>query len=163
MRNPRKAVGIGLVVIFLILAVVTTVNARGVFIENIGGFDSDLVNRVRPMLTAWIETTGHSPTRSRDNADYMIRFSVISADASRPFNWWFFLFPVWPIVPLVPVEAEVVVSITIITADGREVYSNTAGGEASRWLFGDFYSRKWAKRKAFEQAFQRVVVSAYLP
>ena len=162
MRSSRGLVST-LAIILLVLAIAATVDAGSVFIANISGFDADLVNRTRPTLVAWIQMSGHTCTQSRANADYLMRFSVVSADTNRPFNWRFLLFPLWPIIPVVPVEAEVMLSMTITTPDGRDVYSNIAGGEAGQWIFGDFYSRKWAKRKAFEQAFQRVVVSAYLP
>jgi hypothetical protein len=96
-------------------------------------------------------------------AAYRVRLTVTEAKAARPFNWWILLVPLWPIVPATTVEADVVVSLAILDSAGREVYANTAGGEASAWLFGDFFSRNWAKREAFSEALKRVVVSAYLP
>jgi len=152
-----------LAVSVLVLGWSNQVVAKTVFIEAIGGFDATLVNEARPYLAAWIEGTGHQLSTVKDTAEYRVRFTVTEAKATRPFNWWILVVPFWPFVPATTVEAEVVVSLTIQDSTGREVYANTAGGEASAWLCGDFFSRKWAKREAFAEAFKRVVVSAYLP
>lgn len=164
-----RAHGRGLPRIVLLVAVALCVAlsglaaAKGIFIETIGGFDASLVNEARPYIASWVETVGHQLTNVKDGAAYRVRLVITEAKASRPFNWWILLLPLWPIVPLTTVEAGVVVSLTILDAAGREVYTNTAGGEASMFLFGDFYSRKWAKVEAFREAFRRVVVSAYIP
>ena len=65
--------------------------------------------------------------------------------------------------PVTRVEADVIVTLTVTTGDGGDVYTNTAGGERSQFLVADFFSRRWAKEKAFYAAFRRVTVSAYLP
>ena len=137
--------------------------AKSIFIETIGGYDAFLVNTARSYVSAWIEATGHRVTNVRDTSAYRVRFVITEADASRPFNWWVLLFPLWPIITATTVEANVVVSLTVHDSAGSEIYANTAGGEASQFFLGDFYSRRWAKHRAFEQAFKRVIVSAYLP
>jgi len=152
-----------IVLLAVLVTLTVTASAKTIFIENIGGFDATLVNSARPYLSAWIGSIGHQLTTYRDNADYRVRLSIVDVDTGRPFNWWFLLFPLWPIVPVTTVEADVVVTMTVLDASGREVFSNTAGGDASAFIAADFYSRKWAKKRAFEQAFRRVVVTAYLP
>lgn len=147
----------------LLLALTSATNATSIYIDNIGGFDATLINSVRPYLSAWIGSMGCQLTNLRANADYLVRLSIVDVDAARPFNWWVLLFPLWPIIPITTVEADVVVSMTILDSSGREVYSNTAGGDASAFLAADFFSRKWAKKSAFDQAFRRLVVSVYLP
>ena len=161
MRAKSASRWVLLLVVLIALAI--NVSAKSIFIDNIGGFDANLINNVKPYLAAWIGSIGHQLTISRDSADYRVRLLVVSADANRPFNWCFLLFPLWPIIPLTTVEADVVLSMTVFDASGREIYSNTAGGDASTFLAADFYSRKWAKERAFDQAFKRLVVSAYLP
>lgn len=161
MRSRHRCLGV-----VLLAAIVVGVSLGAcsgtVFIEKIGGYDAYLVNIVRPYMTAWIETTGHSPTSIREGATYRAKLILTNVDASRPFNWWFLLFPLWPIMPVTRVEAEVIVTLTITDANGREVFSNTAGGEGSAFIAADFFSRNWVKRKAFEEAFRRVTVSVYL-
>jgi hypothetical protein len=147
----------------LSLLMQTACAASTVYVDRIGGFDADLVNLARPALTAWIETSGSRPTGQRDTADYSIRFAVSDASAERPFNWWILFVPVWPFVPVTTVEASVVLTVAIFSRAGLEVFTNTAGAEVSQWLFADFYSRHWAKEKAFGVAFRRVMVSAFLP
>jgi hypothetical protein len=149
----------------LLLCVVMAVPtmAKTVFVEAVGGFDAALVNEARPYLAAWVESTGHQLTSVRDGAAYRARLVITEAQASRPFNWWVLLFPLWPIIPVTTVEANVVVSLTVVDASGHEIYENTAGGEASAFLFADFLSKKSVKVDAFEEAFRRVIVSAYLP
>jgi len=134
-----------------------------VFIERVGGYDAQLVNLAKPLLVNWIEASGNTPTTQRQSADYMLRFSITDATVTRSFNWWVLLLPLWPVIPVTTVNANVVVSVTITGPDGREVFTDTAGGEAGRWIFGDFYSNNRVKRDAFNQAFRRVMVSAYLP
>lgn len=158
-----KVVSRFVVLFVVLLALALTGSAKSIFIDNIGGFDATLINNTRPYLAAWVGSIGHQLTNSRENADYRVRFLIVSADASRPINWWFLLFPLWPIIPVTTVEADVVLSITVFDASGREIYSNTAGGDASTFIAADFYSRKWAKERAFDQAFRRLIVTAYLP
>ena len=159
----RKEYSRAIVIAVMLLALAMTASAKNIFIDHIGGFDATLVNNVRPYLGAWIGSIGHQLTTSRTSADYLVRLSIVDVDASRPFNWWVLLFPIWPLIPITTVEADVVASMTILDASGREIYSNTAGGDASAFLAADFFSRKWAKERAFDQAFRRLVVSVYLP
>ena len=152
-----------IVLVVVLSALALTASAKSIFIDHVGGFDATLVNNVRPYLGAWIGSIGHQLTNSRTSADYLVRLTIVDVDAARPFNWWVLVFPIWPFIPITTVEADVVASMTILDASGREIYSNTAGGEASAFLAADFFSRKWAKERAFDQAFRRLVVSVYLP
>jgi len=160
--SKRWLVVVACLIGLLLVGVYQSFAAR-VFIERIGGYDAQLVNLAKPLLSNWIEASGNTPTMQRQSADYMLRFSITDATATRSFNWWIILLPLWPVVPFTTVNANVVVSITITATDGREVFTNTAGGEAGLWVFGDFYSKSRAKREAFYQAFRRVTISAYLP
>lgn len=159
----RKAIVILVPLLVSIIAVSLSGFSAKVYISRIGGFDAALVNESSTFLTAWIETTGNVPTGSRQGADYIVQFNVLDATVSRSFNWWFLLFPLWPVIPLTTVDAQVILSITVFDATGKEFFSNQAGGEASAWWFGDFVGNRRCKRDAFRQAFRRLVVSARLP
>lgn len=157
-----RRVSVAAVALVLAFAVIG-LGAKRVFIESISGHDSELVNLSPTYLTQWIRDLGHSTVASSANADYIVRFAVVSATTARPFNWWILLFPFWPIVPLTSVEADVVLFITVRTTDGRDVFTNQAGGSSSAWWFGDFVSRSSRKKEAFEQAFRVLTVTAHLP
>lgn len=155
---------VAIAVLVLLLGVcVSGRSAKRVFIESISGYDSETVNLSSTHLTQWIRSLGHSTVGTGASADYIVRFAVVSATAARPFNWWILLFPLWPIVPITSVEADVVLFIAVRTADGRDVFTNQAGGSSSAFWFGDFVSRSSQKKAAFEQAFRALTVTAYLP
>ncbi len=156
-----------LVLLAVVLAVVLGYAGAArklVFVDRVSGHDSQLVNLAPQHLTQWIRGMGHNQTRNRADADYIVRFIIVSSHASRPFNWWTLLFIwLWPIVPVTTVEADVVLAITVTDQDGREVFVNQTGAHSSTFWFAEFVSRANRRKAAFEQAFRMLTVTAYLP
>ena len=144
----------------LVLILSFGVSAGKIYIDRINGVDSALVNEAKMQLTNWINSTGHTPTTVKDEADYLIRFNVISAESERNFNWIVLFVPAWPFVPVTTPKADVMISVTILTNDGREVFGNQTGDKASAWLLGDFISVASLKEKAFHKAFSKLLMSA---
>ncbi|HEU67903.1 MAG TPA: hypothetical protein ENN53_01570 [Candidatus Acetothermia bacterium] len=150
-------------VVLLVFLGVLGMGSKRVFIESISGYDSETVNWSSTYLTQWVRSLGHTIVSSPTAADYLVRFAVVNASTMRPFNWWILLFPFWPIVPITSVEADVVLFMSVRTADERVVFTNQAGGTSSAWWFGDFVSRSSQKKAAFEKAFRALTVTAHLP
>jgi hypothetical protein len=130
------------------------------YIRSQGDFDESLANRAAASLTVWMEAARSRLVAAGDTAEYCVELVVTKATAARPFNWWFLLLPAWPFVPLTSVEASVILSVAIQNSAGTGVYASTAGREASAFLFGDFFSRDWARNRAFDEAFKHVMVAA---
>ena len=159
----RKAVLFVIVLLATFSVGAQVLGAKHVFIESISGYDSQLVNIAPTYLSQWVRSLGHSLVSSRDSADYIIRFAIVSSTTARSFNWWFLLLPLWPFVPVTTIEADVVLFMAIQTADGRGIFTNQTGGHSAAWWFADFVSGKSQKKAAFEQAFRALTVTAYLP
>ncbi len=152
-----------LLIMIVLLAVTLSVGAqKKVYIERIGGHDSLLVNRSSTYLSEWIETAGGRIVQSKEEADLLLRLNVVSSNFNRSFNWVIVILPLWPFVPFTTPNADVVLSLSILTPDGRDHYSSQAGANASAFLFGDFMSEGKMKDKAFIEAFNRLTVSAHL-
>jgi hypothetical protein len=130
------------------------------YIRSQGDFDESLANRAAASLTVWMEAARSRLIAAGDTAEYCVELVVTKATAARPFNWWFLLLPAWPFVPLTSVEASVILSVAIQDSAGTGIYASTAGREASAFLFGDFFSRDWARNRAFDEAFKHVMVAA---
>ena len=104
-----------LVILFVAFSTgMQVLGAKRVFIESISGYDSQLVNIAPTYISQWVRSLGHSLVSSRGSADYIVRFAVISSTASRSFNWWFLVLPLWPLVPVTTVEADVVLFLSLI-------------------------------------------------
>lgn len=133
-----------------------------VFIDKINGFDAAMVNQASTELVNALQTKGYEVVTDKANADFLVTFNVITADADRSFNVAaLFFFWLWPFVPFTTVSAEAVVSARVTDVNGQEVYSNQAGGTADgMWIFGDFASGSSLKKKALHQATQRVYINA---
>lgn len=148
------------VVGLMVLCMSLSTSASKVYIDRINGMDSTLIEEARSQLFSWISTAGHTNTTVKDEAEYLIRFNIVTANGQRDFNWVVILLPLWPFVPVTLPEADVIIAVTILTPDGREVFSNQTGDKASAWLFGDFISIDSLKQKAFQKAFSRIMMSA---
>lgn len=121
-----------------------------VFLNSLQGPYASLVNE---HLNTWINSIGAELTYRRDDAQFILDIKVASASSRRRTNWWFFIFPAWPLVPLSVREAEVVVRVSIVSSTtGTSLLNNSFQGEARKYFWGDFVSRDYALRKAFERA-----------
>jgi len=154
-------VGIGILVILSALAVVG--HTRAVYVDEIRGMDADLLGFVRPFLVEWIESIGHSFAPSRSVADFLIEFEILDATVSRPFNWWILIAPLWPIVPLASIEAQVILSAAVLNRAGDAIFTNTSGAVAAQWWFADLHSERDKKLEAFRRAFLLLFAEFTIP
>jgi len=159
-----KGIRVAIAVLVLLLGVcVSGRSAKRVFIDSISGYDSELVNLAATHLPPWIRSLGHSTVGTGAHAAYLVRFAIVRVTPASHFNWRILPFPLCPIVPFTTPETDVVLSLAVRTVDGRDVFTNQAGGSASAFWFGDFVSQASLKKAAFEQAFRVLTVTAHLP
>lgn len=124
-----------------------------VFINSLQGSYAFLMNE---SVNSWIDGMGCEPSYRRDNAQFILDVRIAHASSRRRINWWFLIFPAWPFAPLSVREAEVVILVSIVSSTGISLVNNSFRGEARQYFCGDFISRDYTLRKAFQEAMESI-------
>ena len=127
---------------------------RKIYINSLQGPYSSLMNE---LVSSWIHSLGGELTYRRDNAQFILDIEIAHASSRRRVNWWFLIFPAWPLAPLSVREAEVVILVSMVSsATGTSLLNNSFQGEAQQYFWGDLVSRNYVLTNAFRNAMEGI-------
>lgn len=75
---------------------------------------------------------------ARGQEDYIVNIYHKGTDYRRTFNWWFLLFPLWPVIGVTESHVTVYVQSQAVNDAGRIAWQGSGEASASTVLFSDF-------------------------
>lgn len=130
-KDLKKLAILFLVVVLLTSLASTALAASRVYVDAPGdaaGFiGKELISKGVQIVT------NHS------DAEVTVKVDVISVSHRVKFNWWYLLFPLWPITPWTRTVADATVNVTVMQGSRTALSAQASESVKCRYFLGDLY------------------------
>lgn len=91
------------------------------------------------MIGKELMSRGAQIVTNRSDAEVTVKVDVVSVSHRVRFNWWYLLFPLWPLSPWTRTVADATVNVTVMQGSKTTLTAQASESVKCSYFLGDLY------------------------